>query len=69
MTILFPGSGYVTLKVFDLLGEEVATLYAGYRQPGTYTVTFDGTTLASGVYLYRLSTENLVLVRKFVLLK
>ena len=59
----------VTLKIFDLLGEEVATLSAAYHQPGNFSVTFDGSSLASGVYLYRLSAGNFVAMKKFILLK
>ena len=62
-------AGHVTLKVFNLFGEEVATLYAGYRQPGNYSATFDGSGVASGVYLYRLSAGNFVDTKKFILLK
>jgi hypothetical protein len=44
----------VHLVVYDLLGREVATLNNGYKEPGRYEVAFDGTGLASGVYVYRL---------------
>jgi hypothetical protein len=43
------------VKVFDLLGREVTTLVNEVKSPGTYTVEFDGSNLASGVYFYRLS--------------
>jgi CubicO group peptidase (beta-lactamase class C family) len=49
------GSVFVRLKVFDVLGREVATLANDNRDPGTYTTLFDATGLASGVYIYRLS--------------
>ncbi len=48
----------VTLKVFNLLGQEVTTLLDESRSAGTYRVTFNAGTLASGVYFYRLSTAN-----------
>ena len=57
------------LKVYDVLGREVATLVNEVKQAGTYTVRFDASNLASGVYLYRLKSGNLVDVKKFVLLK
>ncbi|MEK9135939.1 MAG: PQQ-dependent sugar dehydrogenase [Bacteroidota bacterium] len=60
---------HATLKVYDLLGREVATLVNEVKQPGTYTVRFDASNLASGVYFYRLSTTNFVLTRKLVLLR
>ncbi len=61
-----PSGGRVSLKVFDVLGKEVATLFEGIRQPGTYTARFDGTGLSSGVYLYRLQSGGLVETRKLV---
>ncbi|MGD0339111.1 MAG: polysaccharide deacetylase family protein [Bacteroidota bacterium] len=64
-----PKSGYVSLKVFNLLGEEVATLFAGMQHPGEYVATFDGAGLASGVYLYRLEAENVSIARRLVLVK
>jgi N-acetylneuraminic acid mutarotase len=65
------------VKVFDLLGREVATLVNEVKQPGTYTVEFDGSNLASGVYFYRLQARPLlggqagdfVQTRKLVLLR
>ncbi|MBF8297077.1 MAG: hypothetical protein HW389_3622 [Bacteroidetes bacterium] len=48
------GGGFVSLRVFDVLGREVATLVDEMRQPGFYTVQWDASLLPSGVYLYRL---------------
>jgi hypothetical protein len=66
----------VSLKVYDVLGKEVATLVNEEKPPGTYSVTFDArlpdgqaSNLASGVYFYRLSTTNFVQTRKLVLLR
>jgi hypothetical protein len=64
-----PRTGYVSLKVYDLLGHEVATLHAGVQQAGSYAVTFDGTGLASGVYFCRMQAGNFVQTKKLVLLK
>ncbi|OGU46156.1 MAG: hypothetical protein A2000_13385 [Ignavibacteria bacterium GWB2_36_8] len=64
-----PQSGYITLKAYNLLSEEVATLYQGILQPGNYEATFDGTKLASGVYLYQLSARNFIETKKLILLK
>ena len=64
-----PRNGYITLKVFDLLGQEIITLFEGVRQPGNYTATFDGKGLSSGVYLYRLESENYAETKKLILLK
>lgn len=64
-----PKSSIVNLKIFDLLGREVAVLVNEQKPPGTYTVQFDGSRLASGVYFYRLQAENFVQTKKFVLLR
>jgi Peptidase family M1 domain len=64
-----PIHGYVILRVFDILGREVATLVNGMKQPGKYTVQFNGTGLASGVYFYKLETVDFVDVKKFILFK
>jgi photosystem II stability/assembly factor-like uncharacterized protein len=59
----------VKLIVYDLLGNEVATLVNEDKSPGEYEVTFDGSSLASGIYFYRLTAGSLSKVRKLVLLK
>ena len=62
-------AGLVRLKVYDLLGRLVTTLVNDYRNPGNYNVTFDGTNLASGVYIYKLEAGNFIDVKKMVLIK
>jgi glucuronoarabinoxylan endo-1,4-beta-xylanase len=64
-----PANSYISLKVFDLLGQEVATLFEGNRDAGSYIEKFDCTRLASGVYLYRLKTEHFSDTKKLVLMK
>ncbi len=64
-----PVSGFVTLKVYDALGREIATLVNGEKSSGNYTVRFDASQLASGVYFYRLSTGNINIVKKMILLR
>ena len=59
----------VKVRVFDVLGRVVATLVDGVQQPATYRVTFDASSLASGMYLYRIETPNKVLTRQMVLIK
>lgn len=61
--------GPVSLAVYNVLGEKVATLYSGEESPGTYSATFDGARLASGVYFYRLRSAGAVITKKLVLLK
>jgi hypothetical protein len=64
-----PKSGYVSLKVYNLLGQEVATLFSGNQKAGSYLATFDGKDLASGIYMYRLQSDNVSITKKFVLMK
>jgi hypothetical protein len=64
-----PNTNHVTLKVFDILGCEVATLVNEVRQPGTYTVQWDASGHASGMYFYQLRTGSFVDVKKCLVLK
>lgn len=64
-----PQSGFVTLKIYDLLGREVAALVNEEKSPGVYEVQFDGSNLASGVYLYTLQAGEFADTKKFLLLK
>lgn len=59
----------IRLSVFDMLGREVAVLFDGTKSPGKYDVTFDAATLSSGTYMYRLSTDDNVEIRKMMLIK
>lgn len=59
----------VELKVFNALGQEVATLVNGRRDAGSYTATFDAKTLSSGIYFYRLTVGNTVETKKMMLIK
>ncbi|MEK9137206.1 MAG: T9SS type A sorting domain-containing protein, partial [Bacteroidota bacterium] len=60
---------HVTLKVFDMLGREVATLVNEIKQPGTYTVRFDASNVASGMYFYQLKAGSFVAVKKLMLVR
>jgi len=62
-------SNEVTLNVFNILGEEVATLVSERLSAGSYSYEWDASNLASGVYLYRLETEGYVKTRKMILMK
>ena len=66
-TILKPG--YVSLKVYDMVGKEVATIINTNLTPGTYKNEFDAGNLPSGAYFYTLSTQNFSETRKMLLLK
>ncbi len=64
-----PVSSHQTLKVYDMLGNEVVTLVNEYRNAGSYEVTFDASNLASGMYLYRLQAGDYVETKKMILIK
>jgi hypothetical protein len=64
-----PKEGYVEIKLYDVLGKEVATLVKDPYKAGVYSVTFDGSRLASGVYFYRIEAGDFRAVKKMVLIK
>ncbi len=68
-TSAYPAGGHTSLRVFDILGREVATLVDEVQGPGFKTVTFDASELASGVYFYRLHAGEFVSARKMLYLK
>jgi photosystem II stability/assembly factor-like uncharacterized protein len=67
-----PGNNFVSLKVYDVLGKEVAVLVNEFQKKGTYEVTFDNsekTNLASGLYFYRITAGDYSKTKKMILLK
>ncbi|MDD3558424.1 MAG: T9SS type A sorting domain-containing protein, partial [Melioribacteraceae bacterium] len=58
---------FVTLKVFDVLGREIATLVNKKQSPGNYSVTFDARELSSGVYFYQLTAGKAKETKKMIL--
>jgi hypothetical protein len=62
-------SGFVTLKIFNMLGQEVATLVNQPMQKGTHKVSFNASELSSGMYMYRLIADNYVDTKKMMLVK
>ncbi|MBO6522853.1 MAG: T9SS type A sorting domain-containing protein [Balneolaceae bacterium] len=64
-----PSSGEVTLKVYNLLGQEVVTLVNGRLNSGSHTVAFDASRLASGMYIYRLQAGSHLQTKKMLLIK
>ncbi|XWN35983.1 MAG: T9SS type A sorting domain-containing protein [Balneola sp.] len=64
-----PENGKVTLEVYNIQGQKVSTLVNEQKSAGSYSVTFDASNLASGVYMYRLISKNSVQVRKMLLIK
>ncbi len=64
-----PYSTKVSLKVFDMLGQEIETLIDEFKNAGNYSVQFSGSRLASGIYFYQLKTEAFIETKKMVLMK
>lgn len=64
-----PEAGEVRLEVFNMMGQQVAMLVNGTQSAGSHTVSFDGSELASGMYLYRLTAGTQVLTQKMTLVK
>jgi phosphatidylserine/phosphatidylglycerophosphate/cardiolipin synthase-like enzyme/DNA/RNA endonuclease YhcR with UshA esterase domain len=64
-----PTSGWVSIKVFDILGREVVTLLNEKKTVGIYKMTWNASALTSGVYFYRMQAGNIIQVKKALLLK
>ncbi|MBA4311382.1 MAG: hypothetical protein C0417_02015 [Chlorobiaceae bacterium] len=68
-----PIANRVTIKVYDILGVEIATLVDGYKEAGTYTVDFDAGTIAgglpSGIYLYKMNVNKSTYIKKMVYMR
>jgi endoglucanase len=60
---------WVTLKVYDILGNEVATLVNEEKMAGIYEIEFDGSSLPSGIYFCKLTTDNFTSINKMILMK
>jgi hypothetical protein len=64
-----PAEGLVSLKVYDILGREVADLVNEFKQAGSYEASFDGSSLSSGVYFYRLVSRDYTSIKKMLMVK
>jgi len=64
-----PVNSLVTIKVFNILGQEVATLVDEVKQAGVYSVQFNARNLPSGIYTYKLNAGSFIDVKKFILIK
>ncbi len=64
-----PRESLAVLKLYNLLGQEVRTLYQGWASPGYHKVSFETSDLSSGVYIYRLTTDGVILSKKMILAK
>ena len=61
--------GFVSLKVYDILGREVVTLIEENMEAGLHELTFDASSINSGIYLYRIETDNFVESKRMILIK
>ncbi|MDP4197559.1 MAG: T9SS type A sorting domain-containing protein [Bacteroidota bacterium] len=64
-----PNSNFVTLKVYNMIGQEVRTLVSSFQESGEHSVEFSASDLNSGIYIYRLQAGNFTSVRKMQLIK
>lgn len=64
-----PASGFVRLAVYDISGKEIETLVSTKQNAGVYEIDWDGSKLSSGVYFYKLTTDNFVATKKMILNK
>jgi len=62
-------NGFVTLRIYNMLGQEIAQLVSENKSAGNYTATFDASRLSSGTYLYKLSSGNQHFTKKMLLIK
>jgi Secretion system C-terminal sorting domain len=64
-----PKSQNVEIKIYDVLGREITTLLSEYKKAGKYSVEFNGKNLPSGIYFYRIKTDNYIASKKMILIK
>ena len=64
-----PNSEFITLKVYDVLGKEVATLVNEEKATGSYEVNFNAAGISSGIYFYKLQAGSIIETKKMILLR
>lgn len=64
-----PGYGLVIIKVYNVLGKEITTLVNEEKAAGNYSVKFDGSSLSSGIYFYKMQTNHFTATKKFIIVK
>jgi hypothetical protein len=64
-----PKNNFVELKIYNILGKEITTLFRGFLKQGLYNVEFDASKLSSGTYFYKLKTKDFTATKKMVLIK
>jgi len=69
MNLSVPASGQVSVQVYNLMGQVVATLASGYMEASTYTLTWDASNVSSGVYFVQAEAAGSVTTQKIMLMK
>ena len=69
MTLALPEAGYVSVKIYNIVGQEIATLAQGTMEANTYTFSWDGSNVSSGVYIVRAEGAGQVATQKLMLVK
>ena len=64
-----PIAGHQSLKVYNILGNEIVTLVNEFKEAGNYEVNFDASKLSSGIYVYKLQVGSFIDIKKMILLK
>jgi hypothetical protein len=64
-----PKTGFVSVKIFDVLGKEIKMLVNEVKNAGSYSIEFDGSSLASGTYFYRMESGGFIATKKMILIK
>ncbi len=64
-----PEAGYISLKIYDVLGNEVALVDQGFKQAGLHETVFEGKNLSSGIYVYSIQMDNKILNKNMIILK
>lgn len=64
-----PNQQIITLKLYDVLGSQVATIYEGLQEKGNHKISFDGSNLSSGVYYYQIKSKDYIDSKKLVIIK
>jgi len=64
-----PEKSFVSIRIYDLLGEELASLVNEYKPAGSYEVQFNASNFGSGIYFYKIQSDNFIETRKMVLMK
>ncbi len=64
-----PENSFVELKIFNILGQEIKTLVNEFKNAGNYVISFDASSLSSGIYFYRINNNNHTILKKMLLIK